>query len=529
MVAGLLPEMEVNAGHYAGVVVAVIVVWRFLNLMWFRPKKMEKLLRAQGLNGSSYTFMYGDLKEMAQMAIQARSKPIALKDDIVPRVLPFVHKSIATYGKICFTWMGRRPMVHITEPTMIREVLANHYQFRRLRGGNPLIKMLTKGLVDVEADQWVKHRKIINPAFHIEKLKHMVPMFYVSCNEMIKKWESLLIEESSCEVDVWPYLQTMSSDVISCTAFGSSSEEGKKIFELQHEMIGLIMKSARSTYIPGSMFLPTKRNKRMKEIDQKVKASIRSIIDRRVVAMKAGESNHDDLLGILLNSNYKETKKGTNKTSGLSIDEIIEECKLFYFTGQETTRDLLVWTMVLLGQYTDWQARARDEVLQVFGDKKPNFERLSDLKVVGFSSSSVNMIFNEVLRLFPPGPYLGRVVHKETKLGNIMLPAGTFLQMNIILLHHDRDIWGDDAKEFNPERFSEGVLKVTKGQACYLPFGGGPRICIGQNFAMLEAKMALVMILQRFCFEISPSYSHAPHVVITLQPQFGAQLILRRL
>ncbi|XP_024990055.1 cytochrome P450 CYP72A219-like [Cynara cardunculus var. scolymus] len=490
--------------------------------MWFRPKKMEKLLRAQGLNGSSYTFMYGDLKEMAQMAIQARSKPIALKDDIVPRVLPFVHKSIATYGKICFTWMGRRPMVHITEPTMIREVLANHYQFRRLRGGNPLIKMLTKGLVDVEADQWVKHRKIINPAFHIEKLKHMVPMFYVSCNEMIKKWESLLIEESSCEVDVWPYLQTMSSDVISCTAFGSSSEEGKKIFELQHEMIGLIMKSARSTYIPGSMFLPTKRNKRMKEIDQKVKASIRSIIDRRVVAMKAGESNHDDLLGILLNSNYKETKKGTNKTSGLSIDEIIEECKLFYFTGQETTRDLLVWTMVLLGQYTDWQARARDEVLQVFGDKKPNFERLSDLKVV-------NMIFNEVLRLFPPGPYLGRVVHKETKLGNIMLPAGTFLQMNIILLHHDRDIWGDDAKEFNPERFSEGVLKVTKGQACYLPFGGGPRICIGQNFAMLEAKMALVMILQRFCFEISPSYSHAPHVVITLQPQFGAQLILRRL
>ena len=122
----------------------------------------------------------------------------------------------------------------------------------------------------------------------------------------------------------------------------------------------------------------------MKEINQKVKASIRGIIGRRVVAMKAGESSNDDLLGILLNSNYEEIKQGMNKNSGLSIEEIIEECKLFYLTGEETTRDLLVWTMILLGQYTNWQARARDEVLQIFGDKKPAFESLSHLKVVSF-------------------------------------------------------------------------------------------------------------------------------------------------
>lgn len=139
------------------------------------------------------------------------------------------------------------------------------------------------------------------------------------------------------------------------------------------------------------------------------------------------------------------------------------------------------------------------------------------------------MIFNEVLRLYPPGTSLGRVVHKQTKLGDIMLPAGTLLQINTMLLHYDQDLWGDDVKEFNPERFSEGVSKVTKGKTCYIPFGGGPRICIGQNFAMLEAKITLVMILQRFSFELSPSYSHAPHTVITLQPQFGAHMILRTL
>ncbi|KAI3816374.1 hypothetical protein L1987_16067 [Smallanthus sonchifolius] len=132
------------------------------------------------------------------------------------------------------------------------------------------------------------------------------------------------------------------------------------------------------------------------------------------------------------------------------------------------------------------------------------------------------MIFYEVLRLYPPVVLLTRMIHQETKLGDITLPVGSFLQLHTMLLHHDRDIWGDDVKEFKPQRFSEGVLKVTKGQASYFPFGGGPRICIGMNFALLEAKMALAMILQRFRFDISPSYSHAPHTILTLQPKFGA-------
>ncbi|KAM0019672.1 putative secologanin synthase [Helianthus debilis subsp. tardiflorus] len=356
----------------------------------------------------------------------------------------------------------------------------------------------------------------------MEKLKHMLPAFYVSCRDMIEKWEELVNTENSCEIDVWPHLQTFSSDVISRTAFGSSFKEGGNIFELQRELAELIIKATNSVYIPGSRFLPTKNNKRMKEIEREVKASIKGIINKRVVAMKVGEASNDDLLGLLLDSNHKEIKQHGNNNFGLSIEEVIEECKLFYFAGQETTASMLVWTMILLGQHMEWQTYARDEVLHVFRDKNPDIDGLNHLKVM-------NIIFNEVLRLYTPVALLRRLIPRETKIGNLTLPAGTLVQINTLILHHDKDMWGEDVNEFKPERFSEGVSKVIKEQAAYLPFGGGPRICIGQNFAMLEAKLVLAMILQRFSFELSPSYSHAPHAMATLQPQFGAHLILRKL
>ncbi|KAL3502791.1 hypothetical protein ACH5RR_037240 [Cinchona calisaya] len=501
-------------------VLAILVcAWRALNSLWLRPKKLEKCLKAQGLSGNSYKPVYGDFEEMVSMIEEAYSKPINLSDDIVPRVIPLITKTMKKYGTNSFIWLGPYPAVIILDPEVIREILMKYNLFQKPYF-HPLGKFLIQGLVASEGEKWAKHRKIINPAFHLEKLKHMLPAFHLCANEMLSTWEESVSPEGSCELDIWPHLQTLTSDAISRTAFGGNYEEGRKIFELQKEQAEHVMAAVKSFYFPGSRYLPTKRNRRIKEIWKEVQATVKEIIDKRVEAIKAGESSDDDLLSTLLESNLKEIEQG-DKNSGMSINDVIEECKLFYFAGQETTSSLLVWTLVLLSRHQDWQSRAREEVLQVFGTDEPNFDGLNHLKVV-------TMILNEVLRLYTPLPSIDRKVQEETKIGKYTLPSGVLLMLPVLLLHHDTEIWGDDSEEFNPERFSEGVSNATKGQASFFPFGWGPRICIGQTFSMIEAKLAMAMILQRFSFELSPSYTHAPHTIVTIQPQQGAHLILHK-
>ncbi|XP_048322133.2 cytochrome P450 72A397-like [Ziziphus jujuba] len=518
-------KMEVSFGTtivYVGLISIVITwAWRVLKWVWLRPKKLERALRHQGLTAKSYRLVYGDLKESSNMFKLANSKPMILSHDIAPRVLPFIYQTVENFGKDSFTWIGPTPRVIITNPEQLKDIFNKFSDFRKL-DQNPLTKLLAKGVVTYEDEKWVKHRRIINPAFHFQKLEHLLPAFAVSHGEMISEWDKMMIsKEGSCELDVWPYLQNATADAISRTAFGSSYEEGRRVFQLQKEQAQHVNEVSRSVYFPGWRFLPTKKNKRMKEIDKEITASLRNIIHKRKQAMREEEETKDDLLGILLESNRKEQHDGNKKNIGMSTEDVIEECKLFYFAGQETTSVLLAWTMVLLSMYPNWQHRARDEVLQVFGNNKPDFDGLTHLKVV-------TMIFNEVLRLYPPVVTMERKVNKETQLGKLTLPVGVQLSLPTLLVHHDNELWGDDATEFKPERFSEGVSKATKGRLCFFPFGWGPRICIGQNFAMMEAKMALALILQHFKFELSPSYAHAPSTTILLQPQFGAHLILHK-
>ncbi|CAL4962520.1 unnamed protein product [Urochloa decumbens] len=505
--------------------IVLLVVWgcyRAAERCWLRPRRLDRALRAQGLSGTKYRFPAGDLQENARLNEEARSRPMAHCHDVVPRVVPHLLNTVKEHGNICITWFGPMPRVIITEAELVRDILSNKFGHFEKFTNKRLGKLLALGLASHDGEKWAKHRRILNPAFHLEKLKRMLPAFSTCCIELIDCWENELAgSDGSYEVDIWPEFQNLTGDVISRTAFGSSFMEGRKIFQLQGEQAERIIKAFQYMYIPGFLFLPTHNNRRMKEINGEIEGILKGMIKKRERAIENGEASGNDLFGLLLQSNM-DSGKGSLR---MSTEDVIEECKLFYFAGMETTSVLLTWTLVLLSMHPEWQDRAREEVFSVFGrDDRPNsFDGLSRLK-------TVTMILYEVLRLYPPAVTLNRRTFKDMKIGGLTYPAGVILELPIILVHHNPEVWGKDAQEFKPERFAEGISKATKDdQPAYFPFGWGPRICIGQNFALLEAKMALSMILQRFEFQLSPSYTHAPYTVITLHPQHGAPIIIKKI
>ncbi|KAL6842591.1 hypothetical protein ACP4OV_027435 [Aristida adscensionis] len=502
----------------------LVLLWqggRLLERLWLHPRRLERALRAQGLRGTPYRFLFGDLKDYGRLAKEARSRPLPLRcHDIAPRVAPFLHSNIREHGKTSLSWFGPIPKVTVIDPNVAKDVLSNKFgHFEKLKFP-ALFKLFSDGLASQEGEKWAKHRRILNPAFHMEKLKLMLPAFSACCEELVSRWAQSLGSDDCCELDVWPELQNLTGDVISRTAFGSSYTEGRKIFQLQGEQAERLMKCFQKIFIPGYMSLPTENNRKMRENSKEINSILRDTIGKRIRAMKEGKTAKDDLLGLLLESNMREADGNVKSSLAMTIEEVIEECKLFYFAGMETTSVLLTWTMVVLSMHPEWQDRAREEVLYLFGKNTPEYEGLSRLKIV-------TMILYEVLRLYPPASSFNRKTYKEMEIGEVKYPAGVIIELPVLFIHHDQDIWGSDAHEFRPERFAEGISKASKNPGAFLPFGWGPRICIGQNFALLEAKMALCMILQRFEFELAPSYIHAPHTQATLHPMHGAQIKIR--
>ncbi|EAY75694.1 hypothetical protein OsI_03601 [Oryza sativa Indica Group] len=508
------------AGAGAAVALLWLCAWT-LQWAWWTPRRLERALRAQGLRGTRYRLFIGDVAENGRLNREAASRPLPLgSHDVVPRVMPFFCNVLKEHGKLSFVWTGPKPFVIIRDPDLAREILSNKSGNFAKQTTAGIAKFVVGGVVTYEGEKWAKHRRILNPAFHQEKIKRMLPVFLACCTKMITRWVNSMSSEGISELDVWDEFQNLTGDVISRTAFGSSYQEGWRIFQLQEEQAKRVLKAFQRIFIPGYWYLPIENNRRIREIDQEIRTILRGIIVKRDKAVRNGEGSNDDLLGLLVESNMRQSNE--KEDVGMSIEDMIEECKLFYAAGSETTSMLLTWTLILLSMHPEWQEQAREEVMHHFGRTTPDHDGLSRLKIV-------TMILHEVLRLYPPVVFLQRTTHKEIELGGIKYPEGVNFTLPVLSIHHDPSIWGQDAIKFNPERFANGISKATKFQTAFFSFAWGPRICLGQSFAILEAKMALATILQSFSFELSPSYTHAPHTVLTLQPQYGSPIKLKKL
>ncbi|KAM3688234.1 hypothetical protein ACJW31_10G135500 [Castanea mollissima] len=492
-----------------GIIAATIfLISKILQICWillWRTYALTKHFKKQGIVGPPCSLLYGSLHEAKKLKVAAiQTVWDANSHDITPIVVPHYHKWSSLYGETFLYWYGTQPRICISDPEMAKQILLKNFDFYVKPAPRPSLQTLAgnKGLFLSTGLDWVKHKRIINPAFSQDKLKVMVKRMTACTISMLDEWKNQVVaaEDHCHSVEMNREFRELAADIIAQTAFGSSYAQGLEVFEAQEELQKYCAAAHTDIFIPGSQYLPTPLNLQIWKLDKKVRTSLKCIIKSRLNSKATGSScEADDLLGLMLEASESDGKPKLN------VNEIIEECKTFFFAGHETSSNLLTWT-----------------ILKECGMGIPDADMLAKLKLV-------NMVLLEALRLYSPAVELFRQATKDMKLGDVMIPRGTCISILLAKIHISKEYWGEDANKFNPMRFINGISKAAKHPNALLAFSLGPRTCIGQNFAMLEAKSVIALILQRFSLCLSPEYKHAPVEIITLQPQHGLPIIVKPL
>ncbi|KAF8727938.1 hypothetical protein HU200_018508 [Digitaria exilis] len=389
-------------------------------------------------------------------------------------------------GKVYLWWFGPTPALCVGSYDMVKRILSDKVELYPKPSPPPgLLALMGMGLVFTQGDDWVRHRRV---------LKMMTGAMVACAGEVIREWESRAAANGGeVTVEVGKQFAELTADVISHTAFGSSYRQGKEVFLAQRELQFIAFTSFATTRFPGAQYVPTKSNLRRWRLESKVRDTLVAIIDDRMATAKKEEAYGHDLLGLMLEAN---ACGGEDGKSAMSMDEIIDECKTFFFAGQDTTSHLLGFGSTASGRKS--------------------------------SECGTGAITGDL-----PAPYVNspfpRVVTVTNWCGFAGDDGGTLLLIPIAMLHRDEEIWGADAGEFNPLRFRNGVGRAAAHPSALLAFAAGPRSCIGQDFAMLEVKATLALILRWFAFDVAPEYVHAPTDIVTLQPLQGLLIVLKLL
>ncbi|XP_021826887.1 cytochrome P450 714C2-like [Prunus avium] len=493
---------------------------------WVSPVLAYRKLKKYGLNGPSPSFPLGNLTEMKKkINVKSSSSSFGqpnsniITHDIHSTLFPYFARWQSSHGKMFVYWLGTEPFLYIADPELLKklsaEVTAKNWGkpavFRRDRAA-----MFGNGLVMSEGDDWVRHRHVITPAFNPTNLKAMASLMVETTKEMLDNW-GILIDSGAQEIDVEREITATAGEIIAKTSFGISYQSGRLVYEKLRALQMTLFKTSRFVGVPFGKIMHPKKTLEARRLGQEINQLFLSIISARKKSMKESTPQHD-LLGILL----KQSEQG-GFTKALTTEDLVDECKTFFFGGHETTALAITWTMLLLATHQDWQDQLREEIREVVGDKEIDVNMLAGLKKMGW-------VMNEVFRLYPSAPNAQRQAKGDIQVSDdLAIPSGTNMWIDIVAMHHDPALWGDDVNEFKPERFKDDIHGGCKHKMGYLPFGFGGRMCIGRNLSFLEYKIVLTLILSKFSFTISPTYCHSPSIALSLRPSNGLPLVLHPL
>ncbi|XLR05474.1 hypothetical protein S83_071672 [Arachis hypogaea] len=501
------------------VLITLLLKSSFDAISWYllTPLRIKRIMEKQGVRGPKPRFLTGNIPDIASLVSRAVSQDMKdISHDIVDRIMPHFVSWSNKYGKRFIYWNGIEPRLCLTDTELIKQFLSkyNSVSGKSWQQQQGTKHFIGRGLLMANGKDWYHQRHMVAPAFIGERLKEYGGHMVECTKQMIQSLETAL-EFGECEVEIGEYMTKLTADIISRTEFGTNYNKGKQIFHLLTKLQRLVAQATRHLCVPGSRFFPSSYNKEIKTLKVEVEKLLMEIIESRKDCVETGKADSfgKDLLGILLEE--MQNKGGSMK----NLQVVMDECKTFFFAGHETTAILLTWTTMLLASNPQWQQKVRDEVRKLFnGETTPPMDQLSKLTVL-------NMVINESMRLYPPATVLPRMVFEDIALGDLYIPKGLSIWIPVLAIHHSQELWGKDANEFNPERFASKSFMPGR----FIPFASGPRNCVGQSFAIMEAKIILSMLISKFSFTISDNYKHAPVVVLTIKPKHGVQLCFKPL
>lgn len=512
----------------------VLIIWQKL---WLKPQRIRSVLHKQGITGPTGSFLLGNLSEIQKIQSQISNlSSSSIPDQWVHSLFPFLHQWRKQYGPIFLYSTGNKQHLYVGDPGLLKELNLT----RSLDLGRPsylskaLKPMLGYGIIRANGHNWSFQRNLIAPQFFISKIQNMVGFMQESTKEIMRKWERCITESGgkAAEIVIDDDLKALTADVICKACFGSSYAQGNQIFAKLAALQAALAKPNLLFGFANLRFLPTQENREIRRLEKEFEKLILNVIeDRKLENQRLVNENRKDLLQLMIDSAVDADLSGwgilkklrrKRKTTKL----IADMCSNIYFAGSETTALSVTWTLILLAMHPHWQERLRSEILDTFSNMSPHSfqdtEKFRNLK-------QLTMVIQESLRLYSPGIITSREALEDIKIGEVVVPKGTNIWIFMLALHRDAEIWGEDADEFRPERFEGGVAEACKYPQAYLPFGFGSRICVGQNFALMEVKIMLSLLLSNFSFSISPNYRHCPCFKMLLMPKYGAPLIVTKL
>lgn len=418
--------------------------------------------------------------------------------------LSFFTDCARRFGDVVAIRLGPRRMWALNHPDLVEDVLVHKNRvFTKhfaLRAAKPT---LGEGLLTSEGDFWRRQRRLSQPAFHRDRIASYGDVMVEFTERMLRTWRDG--DRRDAQAD----MMQLTLEIVAKTLFDADIAVGAAHIAEAMEVLMVNFTRRINRMVPVPNWLPVPENFRFRKAMSLVERTLDGIIAGR--RLEGGDRG--DLLSMLLLATDAE-----GDGSRMSDRQLRDEVVTLFMAGHETTANTMAWAWFLLARHPEVEAKLHEELDEVLADGRP--PTVDDLPRLLYA----NMIITETLRVYPTAWLLGREAMQPVEIGGYTAPKGTTMWMSQWVIHRDPR-WFDEPDTFRPDRWADGLAKRLPRYA-YFPFGGGPRICIGNHFAQMEAVLLLATIARRFRLIVPEGLVPRPIPTMTLRPEGGLTVTL---